>query len=53
MTRFRARKCILGLTKFKFDVLIYFSQKNMKNYNGVWEGGELNNSLNRRKSGSV
>jgi len=27
MTRFRARKCLLGVTKFKFNIFTYFFTK--------------------------
>jgi len=51
MTPFHARKCLLGVTKFKFNILTNFFHKNMKNYNGAW--GKLDNGLNRYNSGYV
>jgi len=31
-----ARECLLGVTKFKFNILTYFFTKNMKNYHGTY-----------------
>jgi len=43
MTRFRARKCLLGVTKFKFNIFTYFSQKYEKLQWRLW--GKLDNAL--------
>jgi len=49
MTQFRARKCLLGVTKF--NILTYFLQKYEKLQWGLW--GKLDNALNHHNSGYV
>jgi len=51
MTRLRARKCLLGVTKFKFNILTYFSQKYEKLQWRLWE--KLDNALNYHDFGYV
>jgi len=51
MTRFREKKCHLGATKFKFNILTCFSQKYEKLQWRLW--GKLDNALNHHNSGYV
>jgi len=43
MTQFRARKYLLGVTRFKFNIFTYFSQKYNKLQWCLW--GKLDNAL--------
>jgi len=51
MTRFRARKCLLEVTKFKFNIFTYFLQKYEKLQWRLCE--KLDNALNCHNSGYV
>jgi len=51
MTWFRAIKCLLGVTKFKFNIFTYFLQKHEKLQWCLW--GKLDNALNCHNSGYV
>jgi len=51
MTRFRARKCLLGVTKFEFNIFTYFSQQYEKLQWRLW--GKLDNALNCHNSSYV
>jgi len=48
MTQFRASKCVLGITKFKFNIFKYFSQKYEKLQWRLWE--KLDNALSCHNS---
>jgi len=51
MTRFLARKCLLKVTKLKFNILTYFLHKYEKLQ---WRLlGKLDNALNNHNSGYV
>ena len=51
MTQFCARKCILAVKKFKFNIFTYFSQKYEKIQWRIWD--KLDNALNCHNSGYV
>jgi len=44
MTQFRARNCLLGVIKFNFNILTYYSQKYEKLQWRLW--GKLDNASN-------
>ena len=52
MTRFRTRKCLLGVRKFKFNILRIYSKNSKKNYNGAY-GENLEKCSNCHNFGCI